>query len=322
MKFSVCLPATRPASVGATIRSIQTQTISDWELLVVGQGDDDQVRRAVEAARGDDARIHYLHIERAGSSRARNAAMRAARGEILAMTDDDCEARSDWLAVIDDALAADRDLALVGGALMAPPAEPIRPARCPTLIPAEALYDPIASGRKAPAGWDWLGANFALRREVAEEVGEFDEYLGVGSVFPCAGDADYKYRMEARGFRMLSTPRAVVHHTYGYRYGLRSVLRFQRRHARGIGALAAKLTLIGDPRGRPWLETTQRDLLLKWVRQRQPQRLPSDLRILWHFRDAYWMCLDHYGVNARGLLKPLKLWAVASSAEPAMARAG
>lgn len=321
MKFSVCLPATRSTSVGATIRSIQAQTISDWELLVVGQGDDDAVRHAVDAAGGDDARIRYLHIERAGSSRARNAAMRAARGEILAMTDDDCEARSDWLAVVDHALAADPDLALVGGALIAPPAEPIRPARCPTLMPAEALYDPIASRRKAPAGWDWLGANFALRREVAEEVGQFDEYLGVGSVFPCAGDADYKYRMEALGLRMLSTPRSVVHHTYGYRYGLRAVLHFQRRHARGIGALAAKLTMIGDPRGRPWLETTQRDLLLKWMRQRQPQRLPTDLRILWHFRDGYWTCLRHYRVNDRGLLTPAKPWA-ASPAEPAMARAG
>ena len=67
--FSVCLPATRPSSVGAAIRSIQAQTFSDWELIVVGQGDDRELRAAVAANWWDD-RVRYLHIARRGSSRA------------------------------------------------------------------------------------------------------------------------------------------------------------------------------------------------------------------------------------------------------------
>jgi hypothetical protein len=46
----------------------------------------------------------------------------------------------------------------------------------------------------------------------------------------------------------------------------------------------------------------QRERLMRWLRRRQPQRLATDLRVLWHFRDAYYECLRHYGVNARGLL--------------------
>jgi hypothetical protein len=142
----------------------------------------------------------------------------------------------------------------------------------------------------------------AFRREIAEQVGDWDEHLGVGSEFPSAGDTDYKLRIEALGFKMRSTPRAAVDHTYGWRVGLQDVLALQRSQARGLGALAAKLTLMGDPRGGAWLRTTWQDRLLRWLRWRQPQRLPTDLRILWHFHDGYAKCLRGYRVDARGLL--------------------
>jgi glycosyltransferase involved in cell wall biosynthesis len=303
MRFSVCIPATRASSLAGAIRAIQAQTVTDWELLVVGQaGVDHGVRQVVEAVAEFDGRVRYLHIDRPGSSRARNAAMRAASGEIVAMTDDDCEARPDWLAVLGRVMTDEPGVALVGGALVAPPAAPVRPARCPSFAPAEILYDPVARGRRPPAGWDWIGANFALRRHVAERLGDFDEHLGVGADFPSAGDSDYKLRLEAGGFKMRSTPRAVVVHTHGWRYGVPAVLALQRRHARGFGGLAGKLTLLGHPRAKEWREMAQRERLMRWLRRRQPQRLATDLRVLWHFRDAYYECLRHYGVNARGLL--------------------
>ena len=302
MKFSVVIPTTRPASLGAAIRSIQAQTVTDWELLVVGQGQDQGVRQVVEAITDRDARVRYLHLEQRGSSRARTAATRAASGEIIAMTDDDCEARPDWLAVLMQILDDEPEVAAVGGALIAPPGTGVRPGRCPELIPAEALYDPAASPGHPPAGWDWIGANVAVRSEIAERVGDWDEHLGVGGDFPAAGDMDYKMRIEAMGLKMRTTPRAAVDHTSGWRYGWRAVLGLQRSQARGIGALAAKLTLMGDPRGREWLRAWKRDRFQRWLRQRQPHRLPSDLRILWHFCDAHGKCLADYRVDARGLL--------------------
>jgi len=302
VKFSVVIPTSRPTTLGAAIRSIQAQTATDWELLVVGQGPSEPIREIVEAISERDARVQYLHLDQRGSSRARNAGIRAASGDIIALTDDDGQARADWLAVLMRSLADEPEVAVVGGALIAPPASGVRPARCPELIPAEALYDPVASKRRPPAGWDWIGANVAIRREIAEQVGEWDEHLGVGSEFPSAGDTDYKLRLEALGFKMRSTPRAVVDHTYGWRTGFKAVLALQRSQARGLGALAAKLTMIGDPRGTEWLRMWWRDRLLRWLRQREPQRLASDLRILWHFCNGYRTCLANYRVDARGLL--------------------
>jgi glycosyltransferase involved in cell wall biosynthesis len=302
VRFSVVIPTSRPASLGAAIRAIQAQTVADWELLVVGQGEDRGVHRVVEPIIAGDGRVRYLHIDQRGSSRARTAATRAASGEIIAMTDDDCEPRTDWLAVLARALDDEPEVAVVGGALIAPPGTGMQPARCPELIPAEALYDPRVSPRQPPVGWDWIGANFAIRHEVARRVGDWDEHLGVGSEFPAAGDMDYRFRIEALGLKMRTTPRAAVDHTYGWRYGWRAVLGLQRSQARGIGALGAKLTMIGDPRGKSWLAAWRRDRFTRWLRLRQPHRLPSDLRLLWHFTDAYRTCLRNYRVDARGLL--------------------
>lgn len=304
MKFTVCLPATRPASVGATIWSIQAQTVTDWELLVVGQGDDRAVRAAVTAAGGDDPRIRYLHLKTRGSSRARTAAIHAARGEILAMTDDDCEARPDWLAVIAQILSDEPDVALVAGSMLAPASLPVWPASCPSFVATEALHDPARNGRSAPAGWDWVGGNFAIRRQVAELVGDFDACLGIGGDFGAAGDTDYKLRMEAMGLKMRTTPRSIVEHTDGWRYGVTAVLRHQRTHARGNGALAAKLTMMGDPRGRAWLSMTRRDAWSGWWPIRRMLRRVADLRVLFHFSRAYAQCRRDYQVNARGLLEP------------------
>ena len=39
MTISVCIPTVRPRTLGKAIRSVVGQTWSDWELLILGQGD-------------------------------------------------------------------------------------------------------------------------------------------------------------------------------------------------------------------------------------------------------------------------------------------
>ncbi len=249
MTISVCIPTVRPTTLGAAIASIRRQTFTDWELIVVGQGADETLESVTRVAAENDSRVRYIHIAQSGLSLARNAGLRAARGEIIAMTDDDCEAHINWLEVIAASFTAQSSVGVVGGALLAPP--PTRPgvSMCPSLVPGEVLCDPVRTGRSAPPGFDWWGANFAVRRTVADRVGPFDECLGVGGNFMSGEDVDYKLRLEAAGVQMYSTPRSAVSHTYGRRYGLRDVMRYWHRNEAGMGALAAKLTMMGDPRG-------------------------------------------------------------------------
>ncbi len=306
MLISVCIPAMRPTTVVDAVASILRQTWTDWELIVVGQGQDADLQPRVEQVAGMDGRVRYMHLPRRGLSRARNAAIALSRGEVIAMTDDDCEASSDWLAVLANCFAEAPEVGLVGGALLAPEMAGRARATCPALSPADAVYDPRAMGRRAPPGWDWIGGNFAVRRDVLERAGAFDEYLGAGALFPSGEDTDYKLRLEALGVIMRSTPRAVVHHTYGARYGVGAGLRHSRNYARGNGALAAKLTLQGDVRGEEWLRMATRESSLDWLRDKTPHRLPVSLLRLRHFRHAYHECLARFRVDpAQMTLQPL-----------------
>lgn len=297
MLISVCIPSLRSATLKHAIASIRRQTWPRWELIVVGQGSDPQLPLLVEAASREDRRVRYLYLPERGLSRARNAGMAASTGDIIAMTDDDCEADSEWLFTLAHYFKTEPGVGLVGGSLLKPEHMTGPLVTCPSLTPTEALYDPGAMGRLAPPGWDWIGGNFAARRHVFEAVGPFDEFLGAGTQFPSAEDTDYKLRLEARGIVMRSTPRAVVYHTYGVRQGVAAGLRHSRNYALGNGALAGKLTLSGDPRGQEWLRNAMRESTTDWMRERKPHRLPLSLLRMRHFSRAYHQCLRQFRVD-------------------------
>ena len=304
-RISVCIPSVRPTTLRAAIASIRRQTWTDWELFVVGQGEDESVREAAAAVADDDRRVRYLHSARQGVSAARNAGFAAASGDIVALMDDDCEARPDWLAVVAECFAAMPDIALVGGALLIGPPRSWRDLSVAAGgVPAEVVYDPSSAPPPAPAGFDFCSANLAVRRDVPDLVGPFDEFLGPGTTFPYAEDIDYKLRLEAAGVKMLSTPRSVVSHTYGRRYGLRNVVTYWHQNESGIGAVAAKLTLRGDPRGRDWVRDKIRTYTVDLLRRPTPQRaLGSPVRLP-AFLAAYRRCLRDFELDPRGLLTP------------------
>jgi hypothetical protein len=301
--ISVCVATTRAATVGATLRSIRLQTYRDWEVVVVAQGDAEAVRRTSEAALGGNlSGVRFVPQAGWGLSRARNAAMRTGRGEVFAWLDDDCEAAPNWLEVLVDRFGRRPEIGLVGGALVAPAPRGRWPRTCPHWTPAEVLFDPAVHGGTPPRGWGWIGGNFALRRSAALRIGSFDEFLGAGAHFPMDEDVDFMFRAQALGVPTLTTPRAVVHHTYGWRYGVTAVLRHQRNFARGNGALAGKLTLLGDPRGREALEASRREARTGWVRGPSPLSMLTGLRRHHHFLKAYRECLADFRVDASGLL--------------------
>ena len=160
--------------------------------------------------------------------------------------DDDCEAEESWLATLDKAFGD--DVGLVAGSVIAPPDAARRLAVCPTIEPADVVYDPLRM-QQPPEGFGVLGANIAVRRTDAVNVGPFDECMGPGSFFQGGEEHDYVKRLAQLGVRMRSTPSSIVHHTYGVRYGWRAVYSHKRERIRGDGAVAAKGTLLEDPGG-------------------------------------------------------------------------
>lgn len=90
MKLSIIIPCYNVAPyVERAVRSVQEQAFGDWELILVDDGSADgtlSVLRRLEAA---DSRIRVIAQENSGVSAARNAGLRAARGEYVHFVDAD-----------------------------------------------------------------------------------------------------------------------------------------------------------------------------------------------------------------------------------------
>lgn len=252
MMISVCVGATRGATIRDLIASILRQTYGEWELLLVVQGNDPVLLDVCRAAEQHDQRVHMIKSQVWGRSAALNKGSAAARGEIIAYTDDDCEVAPNWLETFALCFATEPRVGLVAGDLRSPSIRGMHLSTCPATRTIECIYDPIALGHVGPRGFYWAGANVAVRRAVLANVGPFDESLGTGTDFPSAEDVDFGLRAEELGIIMWTTPRSVVYHTHGRRYGLRAFFRHQRAYARGSGGLGAKLAMWDHRLSREW----------------------------------------------------------------------
>jgi glycosyltransferase involved in cell wall biosynthesis len=80
----------RARLIGEAIESVRRQTFVDWELLVIDDGSPDNTAEVMAEWEKKDARIKYLKFPRIGNiAGVSNAGLREARGEFVAILDDD-----------------------------------------------------------------------------------------------------------------------------------------------------------------------------------------------------------------------------------------
>ena len=72
-----------------TVRSIQAQTVTDWELIAIDDGSRDDTLAVLRQMAQDEPRMRVVHQENGGVSAARNAGMDAAQGQWVFFVDAD-----------------------------------------------------------------------------------------------------------------------------------------------------------------------------------------------------------------------------------------
>ena len=88
----------------------------DAEIIIINNGSVDNTADTIKAwTRTSGLRAKFLSEPRAGKARALNCALRAAEGELLAFTDDDCRLHSEYVNDLLRHDAADIGLVLRGG---------------------------------------------------------------------------------------------------------------------------------------------------------------------------------------------------------------
>ena len=241
-RVSVVVPTRdRPDALDQCLGSLQASEHDSFEVIVVDQSAGDASARVV--ARLNDGRVHYMRQAGAGASRARNAGIAAARGAVIAFTDDDCTVPAQWLRQVEAACTGPRSPGVVLGALRAALADSY-----------ERFTPSWAPRRVRRLRWSWQSAfrgegataNMAARRDVCERLGGFDELLGAGAAFRSCEDNDFCERALREGFAVLEDPRIEVLH-WGARSrldGAADGLRFD--YSRGYGAMLAKHARCGD----------------------------------------------------------------------------
>ena len=187
----------------------------DVQILVVNNGSTDATGAMLEwmAAR-HRGRIHVIDERRRGKSRALNAGIAAATGDLIGMIDDDEEIDVRWYAEIYRAFQ-DRSLDFIGGPYL--PRWEVAP---PAWLPKEylAVVGAVDSGAERDYGPDFpgilKGGNAVIRREVLKKVGPYSEHLGPSGfarLLSCEDEEMY-HRLVKAGARGRYLPSLVIYH--------------------------------------------------------------------------------------------------------------
>jgi glycosyltransferase involved in cell wall biosynthesis len=224
-KIAIVIPTlSSPPTLVRLLDSIRLQQLQPLEVIVVAQGNEDVAERIVGSSGVKCARVIRSDP---GLSKARNAGIRALQSEwdIVAFPDDDV-----WYE--DTSLLSAAESLLTSYAAISG-----------KVVPEDHLQATRLNFGEAPLQLDarsvWtsaIEAGFFLTRRLIDDVGGFDETLGLGAVTPWqSGEGtDLLLRALSRGHRIGYNPLVQITEATPLRSTAVSIPR-ARKYARGTG---------------------------------------------------------------------------------------
>ncbi len=185
-----------------------------WEVVVVDNNSRDQTRAVVEGfVSRYSGRIRYVFESRQGLSNARNAGIAAARGRIVAFTDDDVTVDSRWLQNLTQPIL-DNDCAGTAGRILLGEFEQ------PSWLAISGPHNLGGSLVQFDLGDEQVvldrapfGASMAFQKSLFEKFGGFRTDLGrSGKSLIGNEDTEFGMRLIRAGLRLLYVPSAIVYH--------------------------------------------------------------------------------------------------------------
>lgn len=246
----------RPEELRRALASLAAQTQPPDEILVVENAPrDGRVRELIER---DSPGVRWMSEPVPGLDFARNRALAAATGDVVAFLDDDAVADAGWAAALRAPFADPRVGAVTG-----------RVEALATDTPGQRLVEENGGysrgaqrirlpeegarplhGRRAPQiAWAvsvGSGCSLAVRRSLLLEIGGFDEALDLGAELPGGGDHDALWRVLQAGSSVIYEPAALAWHEH--RRDLAAAGRQIVGHQRALVAFLVKS--LGRSRGR------------------------------------------------------------------------
>jgi GT2 family glycosyltransferase len=301
----------RPRQLERALESLVAQAPAPAEILVIDNASTDRSIPALVAERFPQVR--YLNEPVPGLDFARNRALKAAAGDIVAFLDDDAVAGTGWGEALRRVFTNEPRVAVCTGRV-----EPLV-----LETPAQLLFEVnggfgrgerrirLPDDADEPLhGWPapliaWAvsvgsGCSYAVRRTVALELGGFDEALDLGAPLAGGGDHDLLWRALCAGWQVEYQPEALAWHEH--RRELASVHSQIIGHQRAVLAFLVKhLTRASRCPRLPLLAYASWRLLKPGVRlvRRSFGRDPLPLTVLLRMWWNCWIGLSAYPLARR-----------------------
>jgi glycosyltransferase involved in cell wall biosynthesis len=205
-------------TIHALLDSIAAQTRPADEIIICDGGSSDQTPHILRSYAGR-VPVRVIELPGANISAGRNAAIRAARYNLIAVTDAGVRLEPEWLERIIAPLEHDPRLQVVSGFFHSDPSTPFEVALGATTLPELREIDPdkfLPSSRSV-----------AFRRQAFDEAGGYPEWLDF------CEDLILDFNLRAKFRRFGFMPGAVAH--FRPRHSLGAFFRQYYQYARGDG---------------------------------------------------------------------------------------
>jgi len=207
----------------ACLESIRKQQAVEFEVIVVDNGSTDG---SADLAESSGARV-IRNRENRGFCAANNQGIQAARGDLIALLNNDAEAEPGWLAALASAFTG-QDTGMAASKILVYE-EPTRIDKVGHLIYPDGQNRGRGTGAIDRGQFDrteeclWPDGCAAMyRKRMLDQVGGFDE-----DFFAYGDDAELGLRARIAGWKCTYVPAAVVRHHRGATLGLGSARRLE-----------------------------------------------------------------------------------------------
>jgi GT2 family glycosyltransferase len=215
----------RRSLLRACLTSLARQTGAEFETIVVDNGSGDGSAEMAEAEFGARAIRNPANL---GFCAANNQGIAAARGEFVALLNNDAEADPGWLAALHRACTRSPEVGMAASKVLVWE-DPRRIDKVGHLMYPDGQNKGRGSGALDTGQFDreeevlWPDGCAAMyRKEMLDRIGGFDE-----DFFAYGDDAELGLRARIAGWKCVYTPEAVVRHHRGSTLGMESAWRLE-----------------------------------------------------------------------------------------------
>ena len=204
MKYSIIVPVyNRPDEVDELLQSLTTQSLQDFEVIVVEDGSTIPCKDVCDKYAGVLA-LHYYNKPNSGPGQSRNYGAERAQGQWLIILDSDVVLPEGYLKAVDNSIENSELMAWGGPDASHPSFTPVQKAISYSMT-SFFTTGGIRGGKTKLDKFYPRSFNMGIRRDVYQELGGFSK-MRFGE------DIDFSYRIVEAGYKTRLLPDAWVWH--------------------------------------------------------------------------------------------------------------